>query len=204
MNLKKQATIAALAMTVSASSLAAFQLVPNGDFESGGDSWGLEYAGGGAFSFESTGGNAGGYLQMDNTSAAWGSVAISTDEVGGSTLDVFNVTAGNTYNFQWDQQGQGVGGLGIKIESWSDTGVIGDSGDINRLNESLGWETHNANYTVDAGATRLKVVLLGIHNTVSGYDNVGITNADASAVPVPAAAWLFGSALVGLVAARRK
>lgn len=203
MNLKKQATIAALAMTVSASSLAAFQLVPNGDFESGADSWGLEYAGGGSFSFETTGGNGGGYLQMDNTSAVWGSVAISTDEVGGSTLDVFNVTAGNTYNFQWDQLGQNAG-LGIKLESWSDTGVISDSGDINRTNETALWETHNADYTIDAGATRLKVVLLGVNTSISGYDNVGITNADVSAVPVPAAAWLFGSALAGLVAVRRK
>jgi len=202
MNIKKQATIASLAMVMSASSLAAFQAVPNGDFESGGADWALEYAGGGAFSFETTGGNGGGYLQMDNTSAVWGSVAISTDDPAGSTLDVFNVTAGNSYNFQWDQLSTN-GGLGIKVESWSDTGVISDSGDISRTNTGTGWETHNADYTIASGATRLKVVLLGINNSISGYDNVGITNGDVSAVPVPAAAWLFGSALAGLVAVRR-
>lgn len=42
-------------------------------------------------------------------------------------------------------------------------------------------------------------------NCVSDYyiDNVSIT-ADIAAVPVPAAAWLFGSALIGLFAARNK
>ncbi len=35
------------------------------------------------------------------------------------------------------------------------------------------------------------------------YDNINVNNGTA-AVPVPAAAWLFGSALAGLMAARRK
>ena len=46
MNIKNLAT-ATLALTMSASSLAAYQLVPNGDFENGGDSWGFEYSNGG-------------------------------------------------------------------------------------------------------------------------------------------------------------
>jgi hypothetical protein len=35
------------------------------------------------------------------------------------------------------------------------------------------------------------------------WDNISIT-ADVSAVPVPAAAWLFGSALLGLGAVKRR
>ena len=83
MKIKNLAT-ATLALSMSASSLAAYQLVPNGDFESGGDSWGFEYGNGGTVTYETTGGNTGGYQRMDNTNAGWGSVGISTDAPGGA------------------------------------------------------------------------------------------------------------------------
>lgn len=206
--LKKQAIImgaASLALTMSASSLAAFNLVANGDFEAGGASWGIEPAGGASFSFEATGGNADGYLRMDNTTAVWGGVAISTDEPFGAALGDLGVVAGGTYDFQYDMKafaGLGAAG-GIKLESWSETGHISDSGDISQAATS-DWATYSASYTIDAAATRLKIVLLGIDNSsVYGFDNVGIEGG-TSPVPVPAAAWLFGSALAGLVAVRRR
>ena len=129
--LKKQALImgaATLALTASASSLAG--LVTNGDFETfGGTSWGLETGGGASFSFPTTGGNPDGYLRMDNTSAAWGGVAISTDDTAGTPLATVSaatgvtLTAGSSYDFLWDMKafsGAG-GGSGIKIESWPGT-----------------------------------------------------------------------------------
>ena len=205
-NMKKQAFNAAaiLALTASAASHSA-ALVPNGDFESGFDSWGYEFGGGGSYSVEATGGNTGGYLQM-NQATGWGAVAVSTDNPVGGTLAEFGLDAGQTTaDVQWDQKlfsGAG-GGMGVKIESWNETAVISDSGDQFAANTGSGWETFSYSYTIAPGATRLKVVLLGVNtDSVMGYDNV--TALRTNAVPVPAAAWLFGSALAGLVAVRRK
>lgn len=208
--LKKHALVmglAGLALAASQSSMAAFVLVPNGDFSTpAGANWGVEPGGGSTFNFPTSGGNGGGYLQMDNTSAAWGGVAISTDDPAGALLGDFGVSAGGTYTFQWDQlcESGGCGGMGIKIESWSDTGVISDTGDLNFSNTGTGiWETFSTSYTIEATATRLKVVLLGINaDSVIGYDNVGIDG--ATVVPVPAAVWLFGSGLLGLIGVARK
>jgi len=195
---------AALALTASATSMAA--LVPNGDFESGGDSWAIETGGGSSFAFEATGGNGDGYLKMDNTSASWGGVAVSTDDPAGSLLGDFGVVAGDDYDFLWDMKavsGPGGGG-GIKIESWNEAGFLSTTGDQFFATTS-NWDSYTYNYTIDAGATRLKIVLLGINaDSVMGYDNVCIDDCTA-VVPVPAAAWLFGSGLLGLFGiARRK
>lgn len=196
---------AAVALTASATSMAA--LVPNGDFESGGDNWGVEPAGGASFSFEATGGNGGGYLQMDNTTAAWGGVAVSTDDPAGSLLADFGVVAGNSYDFLFDMKavsGAG-GGSGIKIESWNEAGFLSTTGD-QVFAATSDWASYSYNYTIDAGATRLKIVLLGINaDSVMGYDNVCIDDCSTAPIPVPAAAWLFGSGLLGLFGiARRK
>ena len=178
----------ALAASQSAS---AFLLVPNGDFESGGDNWGFEFGGGGTVAYPVSGGNGGGYQQFDNTSAGWGAVSISTDDPAGALLSVFGVSAGGTYDFTWDQlcESGGCGGMGIKVESWGETGVISDSGDQIYANSGSGWESQSFTYTIEPTATRLKVVMLGLNtDSVFGFDNVGIVGA----VPVPAAVWLFG------------
>jgi hypothetical protein len=205
--LNKQALImsaAALALTASASSMAG--LVANGDFESGGDSWGVEPAGGASFTFPTTGGNGDGYLRMDNTTAAWGGVAINTDDPAGALLADFGVVAGDSYDFLWDMKafsGAG-GGSGIKIESWNEAGFLSTTGD-QAFATTSDWASYSYNYTVDAGATRLKIVLLGINaDSVMGYDNVCIDDCSVSEVPVPAAAWLFGSALLGLAGVGRR
>ena len=195
---------AALALTASATAMAA--LVPNGDFESGGDSWALEFGGGSSFTFEATGGNGDGYLKMDNTSASWGGVAVSTDDPAGSLLGDFGVVAGDAYDFLWDMKalsGPGGGG-GIKIESWNEGGFLSTTGDQFFATTS-NWDNYTYNYTIDAGATRLKIVLLGINNdSVMGYDNVCVDDCSTAAVPVPAAVWLFGSALGMLGWMRRR
>jgi hypothetical protein len=205
---KKQAiraVTAALALTASATSMAA--LVANGDFESGGDSWGTEPAGGSSFAFPATGGNGGGYLEMTGSTGGegWGGVAISTDDPAGALLADFGVVAGGTYDFLFDMQQTNSGGGGIKLESWGETGPISNSGD-NFVAGTSDWASFSQSYTIAANATRLKIVLLGISNSnVYGFDNVCIDDCSTAAVPVPAAAWLFGSGLLGLFGiARRK
>ena len=197
--------VATLALTFSATSMAA--LVPNGDFENGGDSWGVEPAGGASFSFEATGGNGGGYLQMNNTTAAWGGVAISTDADPASLLADFGVTAGTSHDFLWDMKalsGPGLNG-GIKLEYIDAGGGVVTSGD-HYFDSTTDWQSFSFTETVDANAVRMKIVLVGIDNSsIYGFDNVCVDDCSVAAVPVPAAVWLFGSGLLGLVGvARRK
>ena len=199
-----RAGTAALALTASATSMAA--LVPNGDFESGGDSWGTEPAGGSSFAFPAAGGNGGGYLEMTGSTGGdgWGGVAISTDDPAGALLGDFGVVAGGTYDFLFDMKQTNSGGGGIKLESWNEAGFLSTTGD-QVFAATSDWASYSYNYTIDAGATRLKIVLLGLSNTnVYGFDNVCIDDC-APVVPVPAAVWLFGSGLLGLFGiARRK
>lgn len=207
--LKKQALLmgaATLALSVSATTMAA--MVPNGDFEiAGGASWGLEAAGGSSFAFPTGGGNPDGYLEMTGSTGGegWGGVAISTDDPAGSLLSEFGVVAGGTYDFLFDMQQSGSGGGGIKLESWNEAGFLSTTGD-NFFAGGTAWASFSQSYTIDPGATRLKIVLLGIaNNQVFGFDNVCIDDCSVAPVPLPAAAWLFGSGILGLIGvARRK
>jgi len=203
--------VATLALTFSTTSMA--DLVPNGDFEiADGASWGIETAAGSVFTFPTSGGNGDGYLQMDNTSASWGGVAISTDDPSGSLLGDFKdgsgngLVAGGTYDFLWDMKSAAAATRGgIKLESWNEGGFMNQSAEYT-FASTTDWASYSQSYTIDPNATRLKIVLLGLDNTsVYGYDNVCIDNCNTSVVPVPAAVWLFGSGLLGLVGvARRK
>ena len=206
-NLKKQALImgaATLALAASANSLAG--LVPNGDFENGGANWAVEPAGGASFSFEAAGGNGGGYLKMDNTSAVWGGVAISTDADPADALSVFGAVAGDSTTFLWDMKSNVAATQGgIKLEYYDIAGGLTTSGD-HFFASTTDWASYSFTETISATAVSMKVVLLGIDATsIYGFDNVCVNDCSTSAVPVPAAVWLFGSGLLGLVGvARRK
>ena len=192
MKIKNLAT-ATLALTMSASSLAAFQLVENGDFSSGLDGYGTYADTGTSFS------DGGGYGLVDGTVSGWGGGFVYKDEA--PSLASMGLTAGETYNFQFDMISGAAGVTGIKVESWANGGGIDNSGEINFNGNGTDWATYTQDYTIAAGADSFKIVLLGNGAVQTSFDNVGINV--PSAVPVPAAAWLFGSALAGLVAVRR-
>ena len=190
MNIKNLAT-ATLALSMSATSFAALQLVENGDFSNGLDGYGVYNDAGTTFS------DGGGYGLIDG--AGWGGGLVYKDDA--PSLASMGLTAGETYTFQFDMISGAAGTTGIKIESWAAGAGIDNSGEIDFDGNGTDWETYTHDYTIAAGADAFKIVLLGNTAAQTSFDNVGVQV--ASAVPVPAAAWLFGSALAGLVAVRR-
>jgi hypothetical protein len=213
-NMKKQAFNAAaiLALTASASSHAALEYLPNGEFN--GDAFMGTYADAGAAQFETSGGNPGGYGSI--AAGGWGGGFVATQYDGVNEISIaladYGLVGGDTTTFSFDFidfDGYGnnstTDGPAFKAESWSATDPISDSG-----NQQLGaaaadgnWNTLTYTYTFEASATHFKAVLVGNNGGSLGFDNFQI-DAVTAAVPVPAAAWLFGSALAGLVAVRRK
>jgi hypothetical protein len=207
-NKKKNTTMfvaAGLAMSMSASSFAAFELIPNGDFSVDWTHGKFEDGGAGSYAAVSpTGGNGGGYGLASAANGGWGAGFVWGDAPQ-SAAD-YGYSGGDTMNFLFDMKADGsnAGETGIKVESWADGAFIAGSDiqrDIDVANSD--WNTYSHSYTLAPGANQFKVVLVGTNTGGEvGFDNIKIDN--VSAVPVPAAAWLFGSALAGLTAIRRR
>jgi hypothetical protein len=207
-NKKKNTTMfvaAGLAMSMSASSFAAFELIPNGDFSVDWTHGKFEDGGAGSYAAVSpTGGNGGGYGLASAANGGWGAGFVWGDAPQ-SAAD-YGYSGGDTMNFLFDMKADGsnAGETGIKVESWADGAFIAGSDiqvDIDVANTD--WNTYSHSYTLAPGANQFKVVLVGTNTGGEvGFDNIKIDN--VSAVPVPAAAWLFGSALAGLTAIRRR
>ena len=214
-NFKKQAltmSAATLALVASQSASAAFVLVPNGDFAAGGADWGLYEATPGEVSFPAAGGNGGGYGLVSTSGGSWGGGLVGGDAVPLSLAD-YGKVAGDTLDFQFDMKdfdGVFAGETAIKVESWSGGAQIaGSEIQVNYSTAgSTDWNTYTHSYTTVAGADSFKVVLVGTNmgeGNQLGFDNVYIDSSAPPEVPVPAAVWLFGSGLLGLVGvARRK
>jgi hypothetical protein len=123
-------------------------------------------------------------------------------DLDGSTFDagvlskVFSLTAGTKYTVSFDLAGnrRGAGDDVVNVN-------FGTTGTTYTLNSTDGFANHSlvflpassGNYTLSFGDT-------GFDNQGALLDNVVVN----SVVPVPAAIWLFGSGLAGLIAAKRK
>ena len=125
--------LAVLAMAGIANATNTTNYVPDGQFESpNGDvgPWANMF-GGDAIYFLSTGGNPDGCLEIiDPGAPGYGGIAYVNPAAGvpttQPTLASLGLTAGQTYTFVMDMQllsGTSIGGL--KIESWTDTAVLG-------------------------------------------------------------------------------
>lgn len=208
----KVMSAAFLAVLATAAMANAQNLVPNGDFSvAGGVGWaGVEAGVGVDFSYPDTGGNTGGYAQIDQTAANWGGVFVSQEDgSNGINLASLGITTPGSYTFTIDMidLNPANGGVtaGMKIENWDGAANIGDSGDVLfALTDT--WQTYTFDYDVLAGSTGLKFVPLMVGQSVGssvGFDNVGVFGGPV-AVPEPGSLALISLGVVGLVARRRR
>ena len=118
------------------------------------------------------------------------------------------------YTFSFDAKASSVGGIAAPTTSSAfirilDPGYfIADQVEVDMSSvSSTDWETFSLNLDIDGTALNGYLLEFG-WNTITPenndstvyYDNINF----ASAVPIPAAAWLFGSALIGLVGFKRR
>ncbi|HWD91526.1 MAG TPA: Ig-like domain-containing protein [Verrucomicrobiae bacterium] len=149
-------------------------LVTDGDFESpNGDvgPW-QNMFGGDTISFLPTGGNPNGCVQISDPGSFGGIAYVNPPAL---TLAELGLVAGQTYTFVMDMQivaGQNIGGL--KLESWTDTALISDSGNMYPLAGTTDWATYSFTYHIAPGATHLNIVPLWGPNSTVNFDNIGV------------------------------
>lgn len=180
-------------------------LITNGDFEAsppGADfgSFASPTPGntlpGTVVSYPTSGGNPGGYGQVDNLNGSWGGGLVSPKDAPtppflGTPLGTYGLVAGQTYVVKMDMKNfAGTGTGGMKLESWSDTGKISETVDMPATGQSSSWATYSWTYTIAANATRIKFVPLattasGSTNAdIIGFDNIRVDNGVIPPPPV--------------------
>jgi len=198
-----------LALSAGAAQAAIIDIAVNGDFETGDFTGWSQFPGSlGAAGQTIVAGNPGSAANLNEPNPA-ANILKQANLLAGSWL------GGETVDIQFDLKGSaGAGGV-FFVEFFNELsggGVGPGSGILSVIaNPTADWTTYNFATTVDASATG--GITLQFNSTCGAdancfadfsIDNVSI-NADVSAVPVPAAVWLFGSGLLGLVGvARRK
>lgn len=128
--------------------------------------------------------------------------------------------ANTTFTFEFDTKQGNINSVTPGAQAWAYITVLNLSDFSTTYNDTFetttigtDWSTQSLSVAIDASWAG-QLMQIGFKTTVvestenvfpdSGvfYDNINASN--VSAVPVPAAAWLFGSALVGLGVVRRK
>lgn len=154
-------------------------LIPNGDFENGGDQWrSTEPDGNIVLSYEASGGSGdnGGYAQHGRTGAAW-AVLVSPipagEEGGGIPLSYFGAEAGQTLTFAMDQRTiSGTAAPALKIEAFANNERVG----LNEVEATYSgdWTTHSFDWELPAETELLLFVPVAGADSIHGYDNIGV------------------------------
>ena len=192
-------SLAVLAMAGVAS---AGLLVPNGDFATpAGANWAFN-DNSVNITYPTSGGNGGGFGQMEEIGGGWGGVLVSEiNPTQGLDLAPLGLTAGveSTYTIDMLNVSETAFSAGMKIEGWSGGALDGNSGDI-LFSVASGWNTYTFDYTLSATATSVKFVPLMVVQPVGsivGFDNVGV-------VPEPATLGLLSIAGGAMLFMRRR
>lgn len=203
--MKKVKSTAAILALLSISQIANSATITNGNFDAGLDGWIID-------------GNvtvsAGGYAVLNTFPG------VDTSEYGGTTgsilSQVINALAGDIISFRYNFETidelydpDGPGGVdpyndfsivaGDKIYLIHDVAAIGNAG-------SSGWQDFTFTALNDFSVLKFVVSNHGdtFNDSLIFIDDVTSVSNPVSAVPVPAAVWLFGSGLAGLLGYRKR
>jgi hypothetical protein len=161
--------------------------IPNADFEiPDGASWAFDQQNGHTVQYPATGGNPGGYAEIDATAATQTYYAVLVSNGGLQLpLEALSLVPGQKCVFAMDMkivQGANIGGFKVDFVPSGSTGDMypGITGDGSE------WATYSFPVTIPANATGLKLVpLWGVGSTVA-YDNVRLAGPFAASAAATA------------------
>jgi hypothetical protein len=168
--------------------------VLNSDFELAGANWSFFSDNGQTtFTFPESGGNPGGFGQMENT-ASWGVLVSNSSAI--TPIDNFGIAEEGEYDFEMDMKiisGNNIGGL--KIEYYTGDIATGDTGDVfpALIGNGSTWETYTFRMFIPGDATGIKVVPVAGSESTVGIDNIITPQGGASGF----AGWIAGFPGVG-------
>jgi len=120
----------------------------------------------------------------------------STGSPFGGVSQYITTDVGQSYELSFDLGSSNRWGRPSAIEaSAASSSNIFMSSTVGGLSD---WDRFSMIFTADSETT--SIFLTG----VTGSQYIGLDNVSVSAVPVPAAVWLFGSGLIGLIGMRKK
>lgn len=205
--------LAMLIMTGSAQA-AVVDIAQNGGFETGDFTGWAQYPSGGTTQTITTTNPAGGtYAANLNIPAGAGAVNNVLKQerlLDGTGL----LSEGDVISYSFDARGTALDGGVLFLENFCETAGPLCGQDLTVINTTSNWQTFTGNFTLGAAPAGFTVdaytmqfaAVCGAAATCEAdyyFDNVVIT-ADIAPIPVPAAVWLFGSALGMLGWMRRR
>jgi hypothetical protein len=159
-----------------------FVLIPNGDFENGGDEWGNSEGGGITLSYESTGGSGdnGGYAMHGRDPETGWAVLVNPSipivEGGGIELALLGLKAGEIGTFSMDYRTiSGTNAPSLKIDFASGNIFLSNTGE-QLAPYSTEWATYTFDFQIPEGAEKLIFVPVAGEDSTHGYDNFGVSH----------------------------
>ena len=201
---------AAIALTLSTGVAQAAQIEINGGFETGDFSGWAQYPSGGTTQSITTVNPSSG-IYAANVNIPTGAGAVNNVLKQERLLDGTGLLSENdVISYSFDVRGSDADGGVLFLENFCETDNFLCGQNLIQISVTPNWQNIAGTFTLGAGVTaytlQFAAVCVAANTCTADYyfDNISVT-ADVNAVPVPAAAWLFGSGLLGLVGvARRK